>query len=94
MIDLYAVLSIPLCVVIAKIFTLKNYLKVPVMLLLCCLLLIGLFKNYQYKKSIIHYDGMTGKAYWHSFFSTNIPEGNYYDLIKSPDYDKAAKGYE
>lgn len=94
MIDLYAVLSIPLCAVIAKTFTLKNYLKVPAIFLLCCLLLIGLFKNYQYKKSIIHFDSMTGKAYWNSFYSRSIPEGNYYKLFKSPDYERAKKGEE
>jgi hypothetical protein len=94
MIDTLPVMAIPLCAFIAWILTKKALLKAPVMLVMMTLLLIGLFKNYQYKKSIIHFDGMTGKAYWCSFFWVENQGGNYYDLIKSPDYSKAAKGEE
>lgn len=92
MIDLYPVLAIPLCAILSQILKVKIFLKVPLMIIWGLLVILGLFKNYQYKKSAIHFDSMTSKAYWTFFFSTEITSGDYYLMLKSPDYDAALKG--
>lgn len=56
-------------------------------------LFIGL--NYvqmiQYQRGILHYDGMTAKAYKNIFLKFQYPP-NYSEYISSPDYKEAVKG--
>jgi hypothetical protein len=91
MIELYPLLAFPLCAFIAWTLKRKRILRVSITFIFSFLLLFGLFKNWQYKKGMIHYDGMTKQAYWSIFLNTELPQG-YYDMIKSPDYEQAKKG--
>ena len=91
MIDLYPLLAIPLCAFIRWALKIHRIPRCMIGLVFTAFLLIGLFKNYQYKRHLIHFDGMTGKAYWSIFFETTYPQG-YFEMIKSPDYDKARAG--
>ncbi len=94
MIDLYPVLAFPLCAFIEKTIQWRRVFRIPLLLVICAFTLLGGFKTYQYRKGIIHFDGMTGKAYWNSFFRTETPDGKYYELLKSPNYQGAIKGRE
>jgi hypothetical protein len=91
MIELYPLLAIPLCAFVAWALKRRRFLKAAIALIFTFFLLFGLFKNWQYKSGLIHYDGMTGRAYWGVFLNPEMPKG-YYDMIKSPDYDEAKKG--
>jgi hypothetical protein len=94
MIDLYPVLSLPLCAAIAWMLQLRLWLRIPLFAILLALGSVGLFKTYQFQKNIIHFDSMTGKAYWRSFWCAEFPEGDYYGLMRNPDYNRARQGDE
>jgi len=91
MIELYPLLAIPLCAFVAWVLKRPVIWKTAVMMVFTFLMFFGLFKNWQYKSSLIHFDGMTGPAYWGVFLNTKLPRG-YYEMIKSPDYEEARKG--
>lgn len=91
MIDLYPLLVIPLCAAIRWIVNRRRIPQALLGLVFSALLLFGLYKNYQYKRHVLHFDGMTGKAYWSVLLTTKLPAG-YFDMMQSPDYDAARKG--
>jgi len=51
----------------------------------------SLFETGQYTYGAIHWDSMSKKAYWYSFGKLH-PDGEFYKLLKAPDYEKAIKG--
>ena len=91
MIDLYPLLVIPLCAAIRWIVNRRRIPQALLGLVFSALLLFGLYKNYQYKRHVLHFDGMTGKAYWSVLLTTKLPAG-YFDMMQSPDYDAARQG--
>jgi hypothetical protein len=91
MIDMYGIMALPLAVFIEKIWTSKNWLKIPVALVLVALLWLNQFQTSQYRTSLLHWDSMTKEAYFGIFGRKTWPEG-YDKMIKVPDYGKALKG--
>lgn len=89
-IESYAILSIPLAVVI-------NYLNAGrikrIILYVFIILLVAhnLFQTAQYYYSAIHWDSMTRAAYWDSFGKLH-PSARYDGLLKLPDYEHAKNG--
>jgi hypothetical protein len=92
MIDLYPLLAIPFCAVLAVILKRRRWMSIPVMTLWGLLVVFGLLKNFQFKKGILHFDSMSGKMYWAAFYSKDVPTPDYYNYLKTPDYDAAKKG--
>lgn len=91
MVETYALLAIPLAAM------LQYILKTPVVrktVLLTCVTVISLlsgFHNLRYIYGSIHYDSMTRKAYFDSFFRTR-PSEKFESLLQYPDYEAARKG--
>jgi hypothetical protein len=61
------------------------------MLLLAALISLNLFQTRQYYKGVIHWDSMSKKAYWNTYFRTR-PAPNLYEVIEPPDYSAALQG--
>ena len=91
MIDMYGIMALPLAAFLEKIWTGKNWLKIPVVVILAGLLWLNQFQMNQYRTSLLHWDSMTKEAYFGIFGKKTWPEG-YDKMIKVPDYEKALKG--
>ena len=91
MIDMYGIMALPLAAFIEKIWAGKNWLKIPVAIVLVAMLWLNQFQMSQYRTSLLHWDSMTKEAYFGIFGRKTWPEG-YDKMIKVPDYDKALKG--
>ncbi len=92
MIELYAMLAIPLCAFINWVLKQRVFLRTSMVFLLSVFMLIGLSRNWQYRKGMVHHDGMTQESYWKTFLTDEPPKG-YWDMIKSPNYEEAKKGH-
>jgi len=73
---------------------LKKYGATAFVMACICL---NLVQTYQYKRDMIHYDSMNGKAYWHVFGKfewMNDDQQKFYDYLQENeiDYDKAKQG--
>lgn len=74
-------------------FILRKRRKVKVVLAMIAVFLTvqNGIQMLQYSKGILHWHGMTAKAYKNIFFKLKYPD-NYSDFIEEPDYDAAKKG--
>lgn len=91
LIESYAILAIPLSVAIQWIFKQKKTIKLSLLTVLIVLSLQSGFHTLQYYFETIHYEAMTSKAYFDSFWRLKR-SNNHYNLIETPDYEKAKKG--
>jgi hypothetical protein len=92
-IDMYPLLAVCLAFFIQHVHKLSHRTQQLYKAIAVFLILLSFFQTYQYRKGILHYDGMTAKAYFNNFFAVKYPE-NYDQLIESPDYEKAVKNEE
>ncbi len=90
-IESYAILSIPLAVFVQWAFGRGGGVKICGAGRIWMLLAVNVFQTYQYQRAILHWDGMTAKAYWSIFLKTKQPD-NFKDLIDIPDKEKALQG--
>jgi hypothetical protein len=90
-VDSYAVYAIPLCVIFQRTLSGKRLVKIILFTLYGCLIIINLFFTYKYHYGSIHYDSMTSKALFDSFWRFR-PGATFYDKLEIPDYKKAEKG--
>lgn len=90
MIDLYALLALPMAALFDEIRKIK-FARISLNFILAFFIYLNFYQTEQYRKTIIHYDGMTREAYWSVFLSLNYPE-NHETLYQRPDYDAAKKG--
>lgn len=93
MIDSYSILAIPLAAMTQFFYQQKLWIKNFFFAVLLLLALNGFWGNIKYFKGSIHWDSMTKAAYWDSFGRVK-PSPDFYNLIKEPDYESAAKGLE
>jgi hypothetical protein len=91
MIDSYSILAFPMAAFYQYLANKKRVLGTALFLTLG-LVALNLFQTAQYRTGAIHWDGMTKDAYWASFGTLKIKEESYWELINSPDYDKAREG--
>ncbi len=91
MIETYALMIIPLAVLIQHVFTLKNSIKIPFGLVLGFLIYLNLLQTQQKRLGLIHWDGMTQKAYWRNFLTLH-DVGGIWDNFREPNYEAAKKG--
>jgi hypothetical protein len=86
MVETYAFLGLGIAALLERSFRARWYLlKILPMFLIVCFIALNLFQTWQHTKGMIHYDGMTKKAYCAVFMRTQLP-GNYYQVIHRPDY--------
>jgi len=93
MIDAYAFLSIPFALCIEKIWKSADKIKRTFVSLIIVLVVFNQFQTMQYRKGLIHYDGMNIKAYMASFGRLKYTDA-YKNALQSPDYEKAKNGME
>lgn len=91
MVESYALLALPLAAFIAWMFSQRGKLRVAVFTLFILVTLKSGFLTIQYDHLAIHYEAMTPKAYFDSFFRIH-PSPRFESLIKYPDYPAAMKG--
>jgi hypothetical protein len=88
MIDIYPFLSIAFAVFVNRYWSNKIIVSA-----LTILVLWNCFRMFQYRRGVIHFDGMNREAFVKGFFKTErTPELEKY--FKSPDYETAIKGEE
>lgn len=93
MIESYALLSLPIALVISKLQQNKQPLRIVMVSMLTLCIGWNLYTTYQYKRGVIHYDSMTAKAYYKLFSNFHAPE-DYQKLLSQPNYEEAKLGKE
>jgi hypothetical protein len=91
LIESYAILAIPFAAFCGWVLHRRWLLKGAFMLLLAAFVSLNLFQTRQYYKGVIHWDSMSKKAYWNTYFRTR-PAPNLYEVIEPPDYSAALQG--
>jgi len=88
MIESFALLSLPLAAVINKVTEKLSWVRISTCVLIAFFVFLNIVQTFQYRYTIIHWDGMNKEAYKHVFLKLKKPK----DLdayIDSPDYDKS-----
>jgi hypothetical protein len=91
MIDIYAVVCIPLAAFLRMALDWKGTRKVFFNLVLVFFVVLNLFQTMQAKYNIIHYDSMTARNYFR-VFGTTSKQPDRENYLEHPDYEKARKG--
>lgn len=92
MIDMYPFLAFGLAACVHWVLSQrKTVLTVNFYALIALGIGLNQWQTYQYRKGIIHWDGMTKEAYRAVFWHDNYPP-NYDSYIQRPDYDAAKRG--
>ncbi|MDZ7743344.1 MAG: hypothetical protein U5Q03_16805 [Bacteroidota bacterium] len=91
MIDTYGVLAISMAASVDFLIRQNTWIKAISFAVLVFLISLNIFQVSQYRKTLIHYDGMTKSAYWAVFLKKEQPT-DYEKLIDNPDYESALKG--
>jgi hypothetical protein len=91
LIESYALLAFPMAAGLDWILKSRLSIRLTGIGVFLLLTAHGCFENGQYYYVAIHYDSMTKKAYWENFGKLH-PTGPYWDMLSSPDFDKAMKG--
>ncbi len=90
-IESYAVLSLPLTALIARVLKSSRTVLIAATVIFGFLLYMNIFQVWQYKNGYIQPDSMTREAYWKMFLNKKSKD-KFWHLIKRPDYEKAKKG--
>ncbi|MEW6078929.1 MAG: hypothetical protein AB1724_14035 [Thermodesulfobacteriota bacterium] len=90
-IESYSILSIPLAVLFAVALKKRTAVKAVVLTTAFIVLALNIFQTHQYRLHLIHWDGMTARAYWAVLLRLEKPD-NFQELIERPDYDSARLG--
>ena len=88
MIDIYPFLSIPFAVFVNRITANRIIISVLIVLVLW-----NCFRMFQYRRGVIHFDGMNKEAFVKGLFKVERTE-ELQRYFKSPDYEAARKGKE
>jgi len=90
-IDSYSILSIPFAVFVSWAFSRKATVKIACAAIMLAFIALNLFQTKQYQLAIMHWDGMTAKAYRAIFLKMEKPK-NFDKLVDLPDNGKAKMG--
>jgi hypothetical protein len=78
-----APLSICLAALIAEMFSMKNkILKIAAFVPIVFFVYLNLFQIWQYKKTLIRWNGMTEEMYWRVFLRKNVPATERDEIFK------------
>jgi hypothetical protein len=91
MVDLMAVMSLPLAALTTWLGKSNWFLKIVIALLLAFTVFLNIFQTKQYQRVLIHGVGMTKKSYWTIFLRLEDRYG-YWQNLTEPDYELARKG--
>ena len=91
LIETYALLTVPLALVIDQISRKTWIVKLVGFLAMAFLIYLNLFQSRQYRTSQIHWDSMSKELYWEVFLNEDWPD-NYEELLDPPDYESALQG--
>jgi len=91
-IEIFGILAIPLAATIEFASGKKaRWMGYAYLSLLAILIIFHQLNTYQYKRNIIHYNGMNKEVYWKSFMKTTCPQ-DFWQSLTLPDYTLARKG--
>lgn len=90
MIDIYGWMALPLA---AFIFRMRENFPARwlVRSLLVFFIFLSIFQTHQYRRSLIHWDGMNAQLFGKIWLRSGFPEG-YDKMVTPPDYQAAIKG--
>ncbi len=91
LIESYVFLALPMAAFYQYFWKKSIWVKCSVIFLLMGLITLNCIQTWQYRKAIIHWDGMTKEAYWAVFGKLYFPP-DFDELIQRPDYEKAVEG--
>ncbi len=92
-IDYYGLLAIPMAAFLQKMVQFRKLFRYLTISAFTLTFLLGIYFYIKYYYFSLHHDAMTWKAMKYSFFKIH-PDGKYYQLLESPDYEKAKKERE
>ena len=90
-VESYAFLAVPIAGFLAWAAEKRKSIRFPIYAVVLLLALRSAFHTIQYYNEVIHYEGMTKKAFYHTFWKVKQPK-DYWDYIEMPDYERAKKG--
>lgn len=91
MIDTYALLAIPMALVIREALRSKIWIYLPLLALLAFFVRLNVFQTKQFSITLLHYDSMTREVYWEIWNENKFPK-DYDKMIRKPDYNSAVEG--
>jgi len=74
MIDILPLMAIPLAAFVSYILAHINWRKILLSVVVAFILILNIIQSFQYRYTIIHWDSMTKKAYWHVFMKLHKPK--------------------
>jgi hypothetical protein len=92
-VDYYGILAIPMALIFTEIWKRRKYSRIIVFGIVLLSLVQNNFFLEKYKRSSIHYDSMTKAAFWNSFWHLR-PQQDFWELLETPDYQKALEGID
>lgn len=96
MIDSYGLLAIPVASFYSAIIKTKGLRPILVFTLALCFLFLNQFQGWQRRTNMIHWEGMTKKAYWNVFLKPRFHSEEEWvrqeTYLHLPEQDKAIKG--
>ncbi len=92
-IEMFALWTIPLAVVMEKILKSKPVVRVAALSITAFLIILNLYQSMQYWNGALHWDGMNWNVYRAQFLRKGCAPG-YDDMVTRPDYEKAMAGEE
>ncbi|MFM2385564.1 MAG: hypothetical protein RL660_321 [Bacteroidota bacterium] len=75
-IEVYALLAIPLAIILEEIVALRVFARSAVLSIIILLISLNLFQSWQYRKYILHGDSVNMKYYFRIFLKTNITDAD------------------
>jgi len=91
LIESMAVMAFPLAAIVNIFSDKKIIYKVFLLIIVSFFIIHNLFQNYKYLNTSIHFDSMTGPAYFETIDKL-YPTYEYQNLLRTPDYEYALKG--
>ncbi len=91
LIDMYGIMALPLAALIQTSMERRMAVRVITLTLSAFLVFISYYQTQQYYRGIIHYIGMTKKAYWGNFLKLHNAPG-FWKSLSIPDFELARKG--
>ncbi len=79
LVDYYPILALPMAAFISVIMEKKIWLRIAFVILTIPFIYLTIFQSWQYRSSILRWDGTTKEAYWTIFLNKKYPE-NYDEL--------------
>ena len=90
-VDTYGILALPLAASVHYLFLdRKRYVPAVAAVVLALFLFLQVFQTRQYVLGVLHWEGMTGKAYWCNFLKAR-PAAGYWQMLSLPDATLARK---